>query len=88
MGPVALGDLSMSEKPTVIKKTREEALEKIRGLLASTPYRTVGELREAVFGRPGPCCYSCHGFTHPDHEAWEELGGWLYLADIDWRTAP
>lgn len=75
------------EKPTVIEKTREEVLEKIQDLLSRTPYDTVGELRNAVFDGAEPCCYSDHGYAHPHHEEWEELGGWLYLADIDWRTA-
>lgn len=76
----------MSEgKPTVIKKTREEVLEKIQNLLSRTPYKTVGELRRAV--DCDDCCQGCYDYTAPYAEVWSELGGWLYLADIDWRTA-
>lgn len=75
----------MSEKPTVIKKTREEVLATIQDLLSCTPYESIGALREAV--DCDECCQTCYNYTAPYAEVWSELGGWLYLADIDWRTA-
>lgn len=87
MGPEALEEVLMSERPTVIKKTHGEVLEKVQRLLLRTPYYSVGELRRAVFDGSEMCCASCYDYTHPHAEAWEEMQGWLYLADIDWRTA-
>lgn len=73
------------EKSVLITLTDEDMERGYARLMDGLPYKSPGQLRDAVFAGGDFCCPNCHDFMHPHAEAWTGMQNWLFLMGLNWR---